>query len=440
MSARELSRVEVLGRVKARSLRLVDAATLLGVSYRQAKRLWRRFRRGGAKALRHAAAGRASNRHAPSALRAQVLALIRAKYSGDATTRFGPTLVAEHLASEDGLTVDHETVRRWMLAAGLWSRQRRRKPYRQRRERKRHFGELVQLDGSFHAWYEARGPRRCLLTMVDDATSQSAGRFSGEETIWAAAAVLRRWIEQHGVPLALYTDWKNVYVRAATEAERAAGLVPLTQFGRMCAALQIQIIPASSPQAKGRVERNHGTHQDRLVKKLRRLGIADDAGANAFLDAHYWAAHNARFAQPPAAPEDFHRRCPSARALDHVFRLEATRTIGHDWVVRYHTRALQLARQSGHAPARSTVTVCEWPDGRLAIEYRGRAIRWTEITGQPPVTGSPVTGAAPRPVAPPRPDAAQRYHPWRHSYKGMRTPRAQDPPQPLTLEGTFLSS
>jgi len=153
------------------------------------------------------------------------------------TTRFGPTLVAEHLASEDGLTIDHEKLRRWMLEAGLWSRQRKRTPYRQRRARKAHFGELVQLDGSFHRRYEGRGPQRCLITMVDDATSRSAGQFSAEETIWAVVAVLRAWIEQHGVPHALYTDWKNVYVRTGTAEELAAGIVPLTQFGRMCAAL-----------------------------------------------------------------------------------------------------------------------------------------------------------------------------------------------------------
>jgi transposase len=440
MSARELRRVEVLGRVKAGSLALVDAATLLGVSYRQTKRLWRRYRTGGAKALRHRAAGRRSNRGTAAKVRHRVLALIKQKYSGDSATRFGPTLIAEHLASEDGLLLDHETIRRWMLAAGVWSRARRRTPFRQRRARKAHFGELVQLDGSFHAWYEDRGPRRCLLTMVDDATSQSLGRFSGEETIWAAAAVLRRWIEQHGVPHALYTDWKNVYVRAATEAERAAGLVPLTQFGRMCAALQIQIIPASSPQAKGRVERNHGTHQDRLVKKLRRLGIAADAAANAFLETDYWTAHNARFAQPPAAAEDFHRRCPSARTLDRVFRLEETRTVGHDWVVRYHNRALQLVRQSRQTPARSTVQVAEWPDGRLAIEYRGRPIAWTDVTGQPR-TPAPVVTAAPKPAAPVTltRELARREHPWRQRlYKDMRSPRAAD--GPLKLEGTFLSS
>lgn len=418
MSARELTRVEVLGRVKAGSLCVGEAAPLMGVGYRQAKRLWRRFRKGGATALRHRHAGRVSNRTTASKTRTRALALIRKKYSGDVATRFGPTLVAEHLASEDGLTVDHETLRRWMLAAGLWSRQRARAPYRQRRERKAHFGELVQLDGSFHRWYEDRGPQRCLVAMVDDATSRSDGQFSTEETIWAGVAVLRRWIEQYGVPLALYTDWKNVYVRAATPSEQAAGTVPRTQFGRMCAALGIQIIPASSPQAKGRVERNHGTHQDRLVKKLRRRGIVDDGAANAYLEATYWPEHNARFSQAPAAPADFHRRCPSATTLDRVFRLEDTRTVGLDWVVRYHNRALQLARQSGYAPARSTVTVCEWADGRLAIEYRGRAVPWTEVTGQPRAVVPPTIVAPAPTVARARTTSAD--HPWRTTYKTLR--------------------
>jgi len=340
--------------------------------------------------------------------------LIRQKYSGDVATRFGPTLVAEHLASEDGLTIDQETLRRWMLTAGLWSRQRTRPPYRQRRERKAHFGELVQLDGSFHLWYEARGRPRCLITMVDDATSRSAGRFSDQETIWAAAAVLRGWVEQHGVPLALYTDWKNVYVRAATAAEQAAGLVPRTQFGRMCAALQIQIIPASSPQAKGRVERNHGTHQDRLVKKLRRLAIAEDRAANAFLETTYWPQHNARFAQAPASADDFHRRCPPARTLDRVFRLEETRVVSNDWVVRYHNRLLQLERQSGHAPARSTVCVCEDVAGALEIRYREQVMRWTEI-----VPGAAAARAAVPAIAAAAPSAPRRRyrpaasHPWK---------------------------
>ena len=440
MSGRELSRVQVLARVEAGSLALREAGTMMAVSYRQAKRLWRRFKDGGAAAIRHGHAGRRSNRGRPGRVRQRVLILIRQKYSGDSATRFGPTLVAEHLASEDGLTIDHETVRRWMLAAGLWSRQRKRTPYRQRRERNAHFGELVQLDGSFHAWYEARAARGCLMVMVDDATSRSEGRMGAEETIWAAAAVLRQWIERYGVPLALYTDWKNVYVRAATEAERRSGIVPLTQFGRMCADLRIQIIPASSPQAKGRVERNHGTHQDRLVKKLRRLGITDDQAANQFLETTYWPAHNARFAQAPSAATDFHRRCPSARVLDRVFRLQATRTVGQDWVVRYRNRLFQLARQSGYAPARSTVTVCEWPDGHVAIEYRGRPMQVQEVVGRvrtaaPPPTPSPVTSSPPTRSSVPRPN-----HPWRKGYHDMKVPYTPDAPRLEDLKGTFLSS
>jgi transposase len=287
MSGRELARVEVLSRVKAGTLSVASAATLMGVSYRQAKRLVRRYQAEGAKGLKHRRAGGASNRARPAKERERVLALVREKYSGSVAVRFGPTLAAEHLATEDGVTVHHDTLRRWMLAAGLWSRARKRSPHRTRRERKAHFGELVQLDGSFHLWYEGRAPGGCLMNLVDDATGRTLARRGDQETIWTAVAVLRRWIEGYGVPLALYTDWKNVYVREPNAEERATGAVPLTQFGRMCAALGIQIIAASSPQAKGRVERNHGTHQDRLVKKLRRLGIADAAAANTFLETTY---------------------------------------------------------------------------------------------------------------------------------------------------------
>src|SRR5206468_1661354 len=195
MSARELARVEVLSRVKAGTLSLGSAATLLAVSYRQAKRLARRYQAEGAKGLKHRSAGRASNHARPTADRERALAFVREKDGGPVAVRFGPTLAAEHLASEDDITIHHDTLRRWMLAAGLWSRARQRSPHRQRRERKAHFGELVQLDGSFHLWYEARAPRGCLVTLVDDATSRTVGRLGEEETIWAAATVLRRWIE-----------------------------------------------------------------------------------------------------------------------------------------------------------------------------------------------------------------------------------------------------
>jgi transposase len=416
MSTRELRRAGVLARVAAGTLTLRSAAALMEVSYRQAKRLYRRYSAEGAKGLKHRSAGRPSNRATRSKRREGVLARVREKYSGTVAERFGPTLTAEHLASEDGVTIDHETLRRWMLAAGLWSRARRRSPHRRRRERKAHFGELVQLDGSFHAWFEDRGPASCLLTMVDDATGRSLGGFGAQETIWTAVGVLRAWIERYGIPRALYTDWKNVYVRRPNQEERDSGAEPLTQFGRMCAALGIKIIPASSPQAKGRIERNHGTHQDRLVKKLRRKGVGDVEAANAFLDQVYWAEHNRRFARAPASAEDFHVAVPRGGQLDRIFRLEETRTVSNDWVVRYDNRFLQVERQSHRPPARSTVQVLEDVAGQIEIQYRGRALRWTELAG--PVVSPPATPMTPRQVPPtamkpPRPRVPNADHPWR---------------------------
>jgi len=427
MSTRELRRAGVLARVLAETLTLKAAAVLMDVSYRQAKRLYRRYRAAGAKGLKHGSAGRASNRAVSRRLRGRALALIRAKYSGRVGERFGPTLAAEHLASEDGVTVDHETLRRWMLAAGLWSRARKRSPHRRRRQRKAHRGELVQLDGSLHAWFEDRGPQACLLTLVDDATGTTLGQFSAQETIWAAVGVLRLWLRQYGVPRALYTDWKNVYVRVPNAEERATGAVPLTQFGRMCAALGIQIIPASSPQAKGRIERNHGTHQDRLVKKLRRHGITDLSAANQFLATHYWADHNARFAQAPASADDFHVRPPSPRLLAEIFQLQTRRVIANDWVVRYRNRLLQLERRTPLPPARSTVLVGEDATGALTIRYRGALVRWTEITGPRRVLAAPpVAVQAPSPTAPAAASGSRIPcvdHPWRRKAEAGRHAR-----------------
>lgn len=442
MSAGELRRVGVMERVKAGTLKLSSAAALLGISYRQAKRVYRRYGAEGATGLKHRSAGRRSNRATAPKVRTRTLALVREKYSGAIDERFGPTLAAEHLASEDGITVDHETLRRWMLAEGLWSRARKRSPHRRRRERKAHFGELVQLDGSFHPWFETRGPERCLLTLVDDATGRSMGRFSAQETIWAAVAVLRTWIETYGIPQALYTDWKNVYVRPPTEEERLTQAEPLTQFGRMCAQLGIRIIPASSPQAKGRIERNHGTQQDRLVKKLRRKGIADIDAANAFLEAGYWTDHNARFARPPASPDDFHVAIPRGVRLDAVFRLEQQRTVSNDWVVRYDNRYFQLERQSHRPPARATVQVYEAVDGQIEIRYRGRVMRYQELSAEtlaaqraavPTVPAPP----AARPPASPRRRGQSADHPWhqgvtlyRASRQSARDRRAWERVQP----------
>lgn len=419
MSVRELKRVEVFARVKAGTLKVKDAAILLGVCERQAKRLWRKYQRQGPGALRHKSAGRRSNRRKPVAWRRKVIGLYRRKYAGNAErgeAPFGPTLAAEHMRDDDGVAVDPETLRRLLIAEGLWTRKRRGAAHRQRRERKAHFGELIQLDGSFHDWLEGRGPRGCLIQAVDDATSTADGRMSEQETTWAAARVLRAWVERYGIPHALYTDWKNVYLREPTEAERAAGTVPRTQFGRMCEKLGIRIIGATSPEAKGRVERSHGTGQDRLIKKARLKGLRDHAAVNVYLEREYYPGHNARFARRPTSEEDFHLPVPRGLKLDEVFRLETEHALGNDWVVRADNRFYQVERQSRYAPARSKVLVCESEDGQVAIEYRGQKLAFHEIPAPSPAAAAELPRVAP----PKRSSRPSVEHPWRLGYDTMR--------------------
>jgi transposase len=196
MSEEEVRRAGVLSRVCAGELKQTEAALKLGVSYRQLKRLYKRYRKSGTAGLIQRSAGRRSGRSRSEAQRDRALAVIREHYGGAVGERFGPTLAAEHLAEEHGLKVDHETLRRWMLATGLWTRERKRKRYRQRRARKEHFGELLQMDGSFHRWLEERGPRGCLINLVDDATGRAVAWIAEEETTWAVADVLRAWVEQ----------------------------------------------------------------------------------------------------------------------------------------------------------------------------------------------------------------------------------------------------
>ena len=389
-----------------------QACELVGLSYRQGKRLWRRYRAAGAAGLQHGLCGGGSNRGYAAEFRAAVL-----KRCGERYEDFGPTLAAEHLASDDGLGVSAETLRRWLRASGQ-PYMRKHKAYRRRREPKAHFGELVQMDGSFHRWLEDRGGEGCLMHLVDDATSTALFAFSKEETTWAAADLLRAWIERYGVPKALYTDWKNVYVRAATEAEKLRGIEPVSQFGRMCARLGIKIIAANSPQAKGRVERAHGTHQDRLVKKLRLAGIADYEGAKRYLEQSYLADHNRRFAHEAASEADYHRKRPAKRDLDAIFQLEQERVVSADWVVSYEGRLLQLERQSRlHAPAKSKVLVRENRQGEISIEYRGCKLAFTPIAKRPPRPAPGDVSPASRGHITPA-----KNHPWNQSYKLMRTP------------------
>lgn len=375
MSQKERKRLAIMSRVKEGEMTIREGSEVLGISYRQACRIHRRYLEGGDEGLIHRSRGRPSNRGKPPEVKEAVLSLYQERYWD-----FGPTLAAEKLLERDGYQVGHETLRRWLLGAGLWERHRKRPKHRNRRERKAHFGELVQMDGSHHRWFEGCEEKGCLMDMVDDATGITLALMRQEETTEAAMEVLWAWIEKYGIPRALYTDRKTVYItdREPSLEEQLAGEEPLTQFGRACRKLGIEIVPASSPQAKGRVERKHGVYQDRLVKELRLAGIQDVPSANAFL-AVYVETLNGKFALEPSSPADFHQPVPDGLDLRDVFCLEETRVISNDWVVRYKNRFLQIVPQSNPPLARNKVTVQEHLDGSIHIMYRDRKVIFTEI-------------------------------------------------------------
>jgi transposase-like protein len=373
MSAKELRRVAAFSRVQDRSWSLAEAAGHLKISYRQAKRSWACFQQAGAAGLVHRLRGRASNRGRQGRLREQALDLFRQKYAD-----YGPTLAAECLAKEDNVRVSVSSLRRWLLAEGLWSRERRRAKHRRRRARRERRGELLQMDGSFHDWFEGRGGRAVLMVIIDDATGTIYARFFEAETLEAAQEVFGRYVRHHGLPRALYVDQAGIYRsdRAPTREELARGKQPETQFGRALRELDVELILARSPQAKGRVERANGTLQDRLVKALRRAGISSLATANTFLEETFLSEFNARFGKPAADPCDAHRPLAAEIDLDRMLSVRAPRTVQHDWTVRWQNRFLQLPAESANSvrPGQ-TVEVCQQPGGRLRI-FSGRQ-EWT---------------------------------------------------------------
>jgi hypothetical protein len=430
MSDRELMRATVLARVVEGELTSEEGAELLALSVRQVKRLRKRFVSLGAKGLAHGNLSKPSNHAHPEALRARVIELIQERYSGPAERgagqRFGPTLVAEHLLEDEGIKVPVSSLRRWMKIDGLWTRKRRWYHRFRRRERRSHFGELVQLDGSFHDWLEGRGPGGCLMTMTDDSTGRQLALMGKEETLWSAAALLQWWVEEYGVPRALYTDLKTLYHSPGRVSDREYR--PLTQFGLMCSKLGIELIPASSPQAKGRVERTHGTNQDRLVKKLRLKGISTHEEMNRYLRELYLPAHNARFSKPPANSADYH--LPFEVVIgrmkpEDIWCREEGRQLSNDGVISYGNRKLQVTERRD-MPQRSKVVVRITEDGSIRVIYRRlvsgekreemreNELKWQEHrpTQREPIEAKLAEARTPRGDRLPRPRPGAN-HPWR---------------------------
>ncbi len=375
MSAKERRRKSLFDEVLAGRLTIQAASIRLGLSYRQCRRSYARFVAQGDAGLVHRRRGQPSNRGYPTKFRDQVVLRYRQRY---AAHELGPTLAAEKLTAE-GLAVDHETLRRWLLASGDWKKRRKRRVHRKRRDRRAHFGELVQMDGSFHQWFGPERTPACLMNMVDDATSATMGLLDEQETTEAAMRLLWRWIERHGIPMALYTDKKNVYItnREPTIAEQLADDEPKTAFGKACAKLGIEIIAAHSPQAKGRVERSNAVYQDRFVKELALRRITSLGTANKLLTNGFTDELNAQFAKPPLHDEDYHRPVPKGVELADVFSIEDERVLQNDWCIRHHNRHYQIEKANRPLPKpKETIVVRTRLDGSMQLLYNKQALHY----------------------------------------------------------------
>jgi transposase len=370
MSQRELTRLEVIQRVKGKSLRQRDAAELLSISVRQVKRLCKAFQTTGAAGLISQRRGRVSNNRLPAQTIDRARQLLRTRYPD-----FGPTLATEKLAI-DGLLLSTETVRQLQIAEGLWKARTVHRPViHQLRERRTRVGELVQIDGSPHDWFEGRAPKCTLLVFVDDATSRLMYlQFVAAETTFNYFAGVQSYIEEFGKPLAFYSDKFGVFRVNIPNALSGTGL---TQFGRALKELDIELICAHSPQAKGRVERANQTLQDRLTKELRLRGISTVAEANAYLP-EFIAAYNDRFAVSPRCAQAAHRPLAKGEHLERVLALCERRTLSKNLTLSYNNVIYQIkTKRAAYTMRKAHVEVREQSTGVITIEYKQRPLEYT---------------------------------------------------------------
>ncbi len=408
MSAKELTRLEVMQRLEHKRLRQAEAAQMLGIGVRQVKRLLHAYRQAGAAGLVSKRRGRPSPNRLDEKVKRKALTLLSGKYRG-----FGPTLACEKLVEVEGLQISDETVRQLMVADGLWKARRAPKVVvHQMRERCACLGELVQIDGSPHAWFEERGPACTLLVLIDDATGKLLGLlFAEQESFHAYAAVVRPYVERYGKPVAFYSDKHGIF--RVNQASRQQGEAQ-TQFGRAMQELDIQILCANSPQAKGRVERVIQTLQDRLVKELRLRHISQMADGNAYLP-QFIADFNRRFAVPPRSPHDAHRPLLKTERLETILAWQEPRILSKNLTLQFKQVVYQIqTRRPSYALRQARVIVCEDGAGAITLLYKSKPLAYCVFHKQEhlaQVVDSKSVDrqlVAPRPAHTPAPD-----HPWR---------------------------
>ncbi len=416
MSVKELRRLHVIHQVIEKQVTQEKAGELLELTDRQVRRMVKRVRREGDRGLAHRSRGKPSNRAIDGKTKAGVMAVYGTTYAD-----FGPTLASEKLSEREGIPISDETLRRWLLEAGIDHFRRRKRPHRQWRERKAHRGELIQMDGSHHAWFEKRGPACVLMAYIDDATGRVFARFYAYEGTIPAMDSFKRYVKRNGLPLAVYADKHTTYKSPAepTLTEQLEGQEPMSQFERSLSELGVEMIHAHSPQAKGRIERLFGTFQDRVIKEMRLAGITTMEEGNRFL-AGYLPIYNRRFAVKPAQAADLHRPIPKRYDLDRTLCIKTERTLRNDFTVA-HDRKLYQIQDNLRA---QRVMVEERLDGSLRITHQGKRLRYHAITSRP----RPVREAAKTAKTTQRTKPASD-HPWCRPIKRWRE---RTPPVPVS--------
>jgi transposase len=414
----ELKRLHVIGKVLEGIVKQVEAAEILSLSGRQIRRIVKRIRSEGTKGIIHRSRGRPSNRRISDKIKERVIHLYRVQYKD-----FGPTLASEKLLERNGIRINDETLRRWLLGTGDWRKSRRRRRHRQWRERKHHEGEMIQMDGSHHEWFEGRGPWCVLMGYIDDATGRVFGRFYDYEGTIPAMDSFKRYIQKYGLPLSVYLDRYKTYKSTAkpTLEDELNDVEPLSDFERALRELGVEVRHANSPQAKGRIERLFGTLQDRLVKEMRLRGIGTLEEANAFLE-EYLPIYNRRFSVSPRERGNLHRPLGRGLDLDAILCKKTQRVLRNDFTVAHNGKLYQV----GEAVQASKVVVQDRMDGSLRIYYKDRALRFKEITERPLREKKPLLlTKSTRSYAPPT------SHPWRsfkfgkHRYERARPIESQ---------------
>jgi transposase len=422
MSHKEITRLEAMQRIKDKRMTQKEAARMLNLSIRQIKRLFRAYKAQGAKGLVSTRRGKPSNNRLDAGVAQEALDLIKEKYED-----FGPTLAHEKLVEVHHLQLSRESVRRIMIEEGVWKPKRAKEPSaHQMRERRACLGELVQIDGSDHDWFEGRAPRCNLLVYIDDATGQLLELwFVPEETTFAYFAASRRYFERYGKPVAFYSDKHGIF---RVNQEQTTGLSDgITQFGRAMQELGIQILCANSPQAKGRVERANQTLQDRLVKELRLQGISDIDAANAFLP-QFREDFNRRFAVQPRSNHDAHRPLLKTENLDLILTRQKIGTLSKNLTVQSNRVIYQIqSDRPDYALRKAQVTVCENANGEVTILYKNNPLPYTiyhKPTRQAEVADTKTLN---RQIKLPQSPAAN--HPWRkYGHRISGKPIQETPP------------